>query len=215
MTPKQFLIPLLLVVSSNIFAQYSVEDWKERDNWMDVSKIFELAGIEVGSKVADIGCHEGYLSFHLSKKVGNTGKVYAVDVKEYRLNNLKEHIKDRKVNNIEVILGDYDNPKLPENNLDVVFVMDTYHEMEDYMEILVHIKKALKQDGRILILEKLKEAKRGKSRKEQVRGHTLSSKYVKKELKEAGFTIVNEVKDFGDWEKNSEKQMWIVVAQRQ
>jgi len=194
-------------------AQYSKEDWKERDTWMNVAKIFELAEIEKGGQVADVGCHEGYLSFHLSKRVGETGKVFAVDVEEYRLDNLKEYIQERKVDNIEVVLGDYNNPKLPTGSLDVVIVMDTYHEIDDYMEVLGHIKKALKPNGRILILEKLKEDKRGKSREEQARGHTLASKFVKKELKEAGFTVTKEIKDFGDWQENREKQMWIVVAE--
>lgn len=207
------LTNLCLICFTNAFAQYSADDWEERDTWMDVSKIFELAEVADGDKVADVGCHEGYLSFHLSQKVGKTGKVYAVDVEEYRLDNLKEYIHERKVNNINVILGDYDNPKLPKGSLDVVVVMDTYHEMDDYMKILGHIKKALKPDGRILILEKLKEHKLGKSRDEQVRAHTLSPKYVKRELKEAGFTITKEVEDFGDWQENEEKQMWILVAE--
>lgn len=213
MTSKVLLAGIFLLCINNTLAQYSEEDWEERDSWMNVTKIFELVEIEEGDLVADVGCHEGYLSFHLSKRVGEKGKVFAVDVEEYRLDNLKEYMQERKVDNIEVILGDYDNPKLPNGSLDVVIVMDTYHEIDDYMEVLGHIKKALKPNGRILILEKLKEDKRGKSREEQARGHTLSSKYVKQELKEAGFSITKEIKDFGDWQENKEKQMWIVVAE--
>ncbi|TMM57585.1 methyltransferase domain-containing protein [Maribacter algarum] len=205
---------ILLFCLSNAAAQYSQEDWEDRDTWMNVSEIFDFAGIEKGNQVADIGCHEGYLSFHLSKRVGESGKVFAVDVEGYRLEKLKQYAKVRKVRNIEVILGDYDNPKLPKGSLDVVIVMDTYHEIDGYMEVLGHIKKALKPSGKVLILEKLKEQKRGKSREEQARGHTLSSKYVKEELKQAGFTVTKEVKDFGDWQENEEKQMWIVVAEQ-
>lgn len=212
MRPRVLLAHILLFCITSTLAQYSQKDWEERDTWMNVSKIFELAEIEKGNRVADVGCHEGYLSVHLAKRVGETGKVFAVDVEAYRLDNLKEYIQERKIANIEVILGDYDNPKLPEGSLDAVIVMDTYHEMDDYIKILGYIKKALKPTGRILILEKLKEHKRGKSREEQVRGHTLSSKYVKQELKEAGFSITKEVKDFGHWQENEEKQMWIVVG---
>lgn len=195
-----------------VTAQYSEEDWEERDTWMNVTMLFELAEIGEGAMVADVGCHEGYLSFHLAEKVGALGKVYAVDVEEYRLDNLKEYMTQRKVSNIEVVLGDYDNPKLPIGKLDAVIVMDTYHEMNDYMEILGHIRKSLKPNGRLLMLEKLKKHKRGKSRKEQTSAHTLSPKYVKKELQEAGFSITKEIEDFGDWQRNEEKQMWILVA---
>ena len=171
-----------------------------------------MAQISEGMHVADVGCHEGYLTFHLSKKVASEGKVYAVDVEEYRLDDLKEHLEDRKVNNVEVIHGDYDNPKLPKGRLDAVIVMDTYHEIDEYMKVLAHIKKSLKPGGRLLILEKLKEQKRGKSREEQASGHTLASKYVKEELQEAGFSITKEINDFGAWQENEEKQMWILVA---
>lgn len=206
------LAPILLLGFNTAVAQYAAEDWEDRDDWMNVSKIFELVEIGKGDQVADVGCHEGYLSFHLSKQVGEGGRVFAVDVLEYRLENLKEHMLERGVENVEIILGDYDNPKLPNKSLDAVIVMDTYHEIEAYMTVLGHIKKALKPNGKILILEKLKRHKRGKSRDEQVSSHTLSSKYVKKELKEAGFHITKEVLDFGDWQENKEKQMWIVVG---
>ncbi len=201
-----------VLASINGVAQYSSEDWEERDAWMNVAEIYEMAQIEEGMHVADVGCHEGYLTIHLSRKVAHGGKVYAVDVEDYRLDDLKEHLKERKLNNVEVILGDYDNPKLPTGRLDAVIVMDTYHEIEEYMKVLAHIKTALKPNGRLLILEKLKIEKRGMSRAEQARGHTLSSKYVEEELQEAGFTIEKEVKDFGDWQENDEKQMWILVA---
>ena len=195
-------------------AQYNESDWEDRDTWMKVSQIFDLARVGEGDMVADIGCHEGYLSFHLSDAVGKGGKVYAVDVQEYRLDKLKEYIEEREVSNIRVILGDYDDPKLPDATLDVVFIVDTYHEMDDYMEILAHIKKALKPNGKLLILEKLKDPHRGKSREAQARAHTLSTKYVKKELRDAGFKISKEVTDFGIWNHESEKHMWILIAEK-
>ncbi|WP_411030764.1 class I SAM-dependent methyltransferase [Spongiimicrobium sp. 3-5] len=193
-------------------AQYTKVDWADRDQWMHLAKIYDLAGVEKGSQVADVGCHEGYLSLRLSEQVGETGKVYAVDVREDRLKRLKEHLSSSDINNVNVIHGDYDNPKLPAKSLDVVIVMDTYHEMDDYMQILGHIKKSLKPNGRILILEKLKAHMAGKPRSQQVGAHTLSMKYVKRELKEAGFSIDQEVKDFGIWNHEKNKKMWILVA---
>lgn len=215
MKSKQLLASfvVILVFCTPLAAQYASDDWKERDTWMNVSEIFEMAQIEKGMHVADVGCHEGYLTVHLSKKVTADGQVYAVDVEEYRLDALKEHLDDRNIGNVEVILGDYDNPKLPSGMLDVVILMDTYHEIEEYLEVLGRIKEALKPTGRLLVLEKLKTHKKGKSREEQARAHTLSAAYVKKELKQVGFEIIKEVKDFGNWQKNEEKRMWILVAQ--
>lgn len=192
--------------------QYAEEEWEERDTWMDVSKIFEMADIEAGSKVADIGCHEGYLAVRLSKRVGEEGLVYAVDVRDDRLDVLKENIKERDLKNIKPILGDYDDPKLPVGILDVVFVMDTYHEIDDYIAVLSHINKALKPGGRILILEKLKEHSKNKTRDDQMDSHTLSSNYVKKDLEAIGMKITKQISDFGQWENDKDKTMWVLVA---
>jgi ubiquinone/menaquinone biosynthesis C-methylase UbiE len=194
------------------FSQYTENDWEERDTWMNVSDIFEIANIQYGSYVADIGCHEGYLSIHLAHKVGKGGRVYAVDVRNDRLDVLKDNLEDRALYNVEVILGDYDNPKLPENTLDVVVIMDTYHEMTDYMAILNHAKNALKPGGRIVIIEKLKSRIKGKTRDEQTNAHSLGMRYVKQELKDVGFKLKYEKDDLGDWENDPDKVIWMMVA---
>ncbi|MEW7292954.1 class I SAM-dependent methyltransferase [Aquimarina sp. 2304DJ70-9] len=193
-------------------AQYKENDWADRDTWMNVSKIFELSEIESGSVVADVGCHEGYLTIHLSKKVGESGKIYAVDVREDRLRTLDEHVKEREIANVTTVLGDYDDPKLPKQSLDAVIVMDTYHEIKEYKTVLAHIKTSLKPKGKIIIIEKLKKHMRNKSRADQIEAHTLSMSYVRSELKSAGFLISKEINDFGKWENDATKTIWILVG---
>ena len=205
---------LLLLVSGITQSQYKEPDWDYRDQWMDVDRIFRMGGITPGDTVADIGCHEGYLSMHLAQEVGKNGKVYAVDVREDRLETLQENARKRKLMNIKTILGDYDNPRLPEGQLDVILIVDTYHEIKSYMTVLEHVRLSLKPDGRVIILEKLKAHARNKSRDEQVLSHTLSRKFVKQELQEAGFGIVTEVKDLGKWEEEEDKTMWLLVAEK-
>ena len=79
---------LMLLIIPGLYGQYSESDWKDRDEWMKVNYIFEMAGVEEGNVVADIGCHQGYLSVRLAKYIGETGKVFSVDVREDRLNKL-------------------------------------------------------------------------------------------------------------------------------
>ena len=201
-----------VLISFHVYAQYNSKDWEERDQWMDVEQIFQLAGIEESQHVADIGCHEGYFSIHLARKVGVRGKVFSVDVREDRLEKLNKNASDRELFNITTILGEYDDPKLPEKELDVVVIMDTYHEMKDYMTILEHVKLSLKPTGRILIIEKLKSYAKNKSRKEQVSSHTLSPGFVKKELQEAGFKVIGQFNDLGNWENNTSKKIWALIA---
>jgi ubiquinone/menaquinone biosynthesis C-methylase UbiE len=205
---------LLLLIPFLGFSQYSEYDWEERDTWMNVNYIFQQAGIKKGSFVADIGCHEGYLSVHLAKKVGSEGQVFAVDVRADRLASLKEHIKDRDINNVNIVLGDFDNPKLPKNALDVVVIMDTYHEMTAYMTILEHVKKSLKDNGRIVIIEKLKSRIKGKSRITQTNAHSLGMKYVEGELVKTGFNIVYKNNDLGNWENDQDKVIWMIIAEK-
>lgn len=209
-----YLLIFTLLITTLSQAQYRESDWTYRDEWMDVERIFKLAGVTPGDTVADLGCHEGYLSIRLARAVGKSGKVYAVDVREDRLETLENNARDRDLSNIQTILGDYDDPKLPEGKLDVVIVMDTYHEIKSYMTVLEHLRNALKPGGRILILEKLKDHARNKSREEQVISHTLSSKYVKQELKKSGFNIVTEVRDMGYWEEEEDKKIWLLLAQK-
>nr|WP_299382174.1 class I SAM-dependent methyltransferase [Allomuricauda sp.] len=193
-------------------AQYTEEDWPERDQWMKTESLLELSGIQKDDKVADIGCHEGYLSMHLARLVQENGRVYAVDVRSDRLENLRENAADRNLRNIITILGDYDDPRLPKDELDAVFIIDTYHEMDSYETILRHVKNALKNGGKLLLLEKLKDRVRGKTRQEQVNAHSLAPEYVRRELEQAGFTIISEIVDHGDWERDSSKQMWVLLA---
>lgn len=210
--PISYHLFLVILSFQSISSQYAREDWKDRDSWMHLEELFTLVNLKEGGVAADIGCHEGYLTFHLSKRVGDKGKVFAVDVREDRLDKLKESLSSNNVLNVNTVLGDYDDPKLPNGQLDVIFIVDTYHEIEDYEKMLYHIKSALKPEGKLLILEKLKEEHIGKSRKAQANGHTLSITYVEKELQKAGFKIDIKKTDFGTWNHEEEKQMWVLTA---
>lgn len=203
---------ILLLYTPLTTAQYIPDDWKSRDKWMKIDDFLNITKVSTGYAVADVGCHEGYLTMHLAQQVGTKGKVYAVDVNNYRLEKLKKHATKRKLQNITTILGDYDDPKLPSNTLDMVYVVDTYHEMTDYKEMLAHFYKSLKPEGTIVLLEKIKKHKTGKSRSEQVSAHTLSMHYVKKELQEAGFKIQYALENFGYWERDRTKKIWVLLA---
>lgn len=198
---------------SSVSAQYSAYEWDERDEWMDVTRILQLAGVEKGQTVADIGCHEGYMSMYFAEAVGPTGQVLAEDISNFRLERLEGHATDRGLANIQTILGKESDPMLPAKTVDIVFVIDAYHEMKKPQTMLRHFKNSLRSGGKIVILEKLKSQVRNKSRKEQTNAHSLGPKIVRKELEAAGFKIVNEALDLGDWEKNPKKKIWCLVAE--
>jgi cyclopropane fatty-acyl-phospholipid synthase-like methyltransferase len=216
---KPLTLLLLITLSGVLIAQdpwkdvYKESAWTDRDNWQKPDELIKQLQLQSGSRVADIGCHEGYMTFKLSKAVGKNGKVFAVDVTQYKLDKLQEHAKDRKAENIETIKGDYDDPRLPINALDAVIIVDAYHEMDDHDKILQHIKAALKLGGRLVLCEPISEARKNATRDEQEGKHELGMSFALEDLKKAGFTIIQQQNPFLDRKDKGDK-MWMVVARK-
>ncbi|MFY0630755.1 MAG: class I SAM-dependent methyltransferase [Flavobacteriaceae bacterium] len=210
----QLLLLVFLMIQFTGYAQYKKVYWKERNEWQKTPELIRLMGINKDMKVADIGCHEGYMTIHLSDFLSEKGSVYAVDVVESRINKLKAFLKEEKRTNVIPIVGKYDDPLLPKNTLDAVIIMDTYHEIDDYKKVLKKVYQSLKEGGKLLILEEIKTYRVKDSRKDQTRRHDIALRYVKKDLKRAGFTIEKEIPDFGRWENKEEELMWILVAKK-
>ncbi len=216
---KQFLcmIPLFLITVSchsqdqwkNIYTENA---WKERDQWQRASEIIDLLKLSKGSKVADVGCHEGYMTVKLARVVGSTGKVFAVDVQQNRLDKLNAHLKDMGITNVVTVTGDYDNPYLEPNSLNGALIIDTYHEMDDHDKMLQHIKSALKAGGRLVICEPIGEERRKLQRSEQERKHELGMNYALEDLKKAGFNIIYKQDPYIDREQVKGDKMWIIVG---
>lgn len=192
---------------------YRESAWKERDSWQRSDEIIEKLNLTSGSYVADIGCHEGYMTIKLSKIV-KTGKVYAVDVDRSKLDLLAKHLAEQKIDNVIPVKGDYDNPKLPAGLLDGVIILDTYHEMDDHDKILQHIKLSLKKNGRLVICEPISVSRRKISRADQEDKHELGINYAADDLARAGFEIVFREDPFVDRTKVKGDVMWILVAEK-
>jgi len=191
---------------------YSERAWTDRDRWQKADELIQNLNLKSGSQVADIGCHEGYMTVKLANKVGQSGKVFAVDVEQSKLDKLQAILTKREITNVQPIKGDYDNPKLPLNSLDGVIILDTYHEMDDHDEILQHVKASLKAGGRLILCEAIADERRDLSRKDQERKHELGMNFVLEDLKKAGFTIIKQQDIFVDRTKEKGDKMWLIVA---
>lgn len=193
---------------------YRESAWKERDAWQRAPELMKEMGARRGSVVADIGCHEGYMTVKLADVVASSGRVYAVDVDAPKLELLKQHLATRNITNVTTIKGDYDDPKLPTGQLDGVIILDTYHEMEDHDKILAHVHHALKKNGRLVICEPIEASRRSLSRSEQEARHEIALKFVEEDLIKAGFTIVRKEDPFADRTKVKGDIMWLLVAEK-
>jgi SAM-dependent methyltransferase len=139
--------------------------------------------------VADIGAGTGYFSFRIAPLVPD-GKVFAVDVQPEMLNFIELNKQEKNISNVEPVLGSIDNPNLPENSVDLVVMVDAYHEFAYPREMMQGIVKALKPGGRTVSIEY-----RGENPLLPIKGlHKMTQQQVKKEMAAVGL-VWKETKD--------------------
>src|SRR5437763_11282806 len=127
-------------------------DWlvrPEREAEEQRDKALDLLQIAKGSTAADIGAGAGYMTWRLAERVGPGGKVYANDIQPEMLDLLRRNMRRRKLENVETILGSIDDPKLPAGAMDLVILVDVYHEFSEPQKMLRHIRESMKPDGRL------------------------------------------------------------------
>jgi SAM-dependent methyltransferase len=117
----------------------------------------EALRLQEGQTVADVGAGVGYFTWLLAERVGPRGTVFAVEIQPEMLRLLKEEMARRRVKNVIPTLGKVDDPGLPENALDLVLMVDVYHELAEPQKVLRKLHRALKPDGRLVLIEYKKE----------------------------------------------------------
>ena len=163
-------------------------DWlerEEREREESPSKAIELLNLKEGMVVADIGAGVGYYTIRMAKKVGPTGKVYASDIQPEMLTLLRKRLDEKKVTNVEMVLGTETDPKLPLTSIDLAIMVDVYHELAQPQRMLRKLRKTLKDDGRLVLLEFRKEDPYVPIRPE----HKMSVAEAKLELEDEGFVL--------------------------
>ncbi len=123
-------------------------------------KVMDAVGITPGMIIAEIGTGRGRYVVQLAIRVSETGKVYAEDIDAEALRYVENRCKKWGLNNVETIVGDVTDPKLPEGELDLIFVVSSYHHFADPVALLRNAKSALKTDGKLAIVEWLPWSKK-------------------------------------------------------
>ncbi|HVO99308.1 MAG TPA: methyltransferase domain-containing protein [Bryobacteraceae bacterium] len=182
------LLTAALFIAFGISAQ-DIAHESEREQWQHINDIFAAMDIHPSSVVADIGAGDGFLTVRLSALVGASGHVYAEDIAEKRMADLHKRVDEAHLSNVSMILGAAGDPKLPTGQLDAVIILNAYHEIEPYQDMLRHIYDALKPGGRLVISEP-SPLPGEETRAQQIVKHHIASAFVRDELMSAGFTVV-------------------------
>ena len=166
-------------------------DRAERDNEEDPDHAIDVLKITKGSTVADIGAGSGYMTVKLAKKVGPEGKVFANDIQPGMLELLTRRLQKSKITNVSAVLGTQDDPRLPLDTIDLVLMVDVYHELSQPQLMLRHIKASLKPTGRLVLLEYRKEDPNIPIKPE----HKMSVAEAKLEVEAEGFKLTKTNED--------------------
>lgn len=168
-------------------AEWLIRDEREREE--RCSLMLTSLDVKPGMTVCDMGCGNGFYTVQLAKLVGAKGKVYAVDIQPEMLKFLGDRAKKAKVaNRIEPVLGELWDPKLPEGKLDLILLVDVYHEFSHPEHMLEAMHKSLAPGGRVVLVEY-----RGEDPEVPIKPeHKMTKEQIKKELLPSGFKLVKE-----------------------
>ena len=135
---------------------YRAAEWlerKERIKEEEPAKLIKALDVKEGMVIADVGAGSGYHTFLLSPLVGDKGKIIACDIQQEMLDLIEKKAKDKNVKNIERVKGTETDPKLPKAGVDLILLVDVYHEFSHPYEMTEAMVKALKPGGRLIFVE--------------------------------------------------------------
>ena len=169
-------------VSEPYTGELSIFEGEDRAKNLQIDRVMDLLKITEGKSVADIGAGSGWFTVRAAKRVGEKGKVFAVEINKEYITYINERAKKESYKNIETILGAEDNPKLAKKSVDAVLILKTYHEISEPLKVLNNLKFSLKPDGLVGIIDKDGAGD----------DHGIKKETVIDEAKRAGFVLVNE-----------------------
>ena len=170
-------------------------DRDERNREEDTELSLKLIEVRPGSVVADIGAGSGYYATRMARLVGPAGRVYAVDIQQAMLDIIRDRMARDRLTNIDLVLGSDTDPKLPRAAVDLVIMVDVYHEFSQPQVMLRRIRESLKPDGRLVLLEY-----RGEDPRVPILPlHKMTVAQARTEVEAEGFTLAT-VKEDLPWQ---------------
>ncbi len=169
-------------VSEPYTGDLSIFEGEERANNLQIDRVMDILKIGDGKTVADVGAGSGWFTVRAARRVGERGKVFAVEINQEYINHIKERAAKENFRNIETVLGAEDDPRLPAETVDACLILKTYHEIGQPVKVLEQLKKSFKKGALLGIIDR-----RGKGD-----DHGIEKEQVVEEAKRAGFVLKGE-----------------------
>lgn len=160
----------------------SIFEDENRAKNLQIDRVMDILKIGDGKSVADIGAGSGWFTVRAAQRVGAKGKVFAVEINQEYINHINDRAKRENFTNIQTVLGAEDDPKLQANSIDAVLILKTYHEIGKPITVLKNLRKALKKDALVGIIDKNGAGD----------DHGIDKEKVVEEAKRAGFVLKEE-----------------------
>ena len=167
---------------------YQGADWlerSEREQEEEPERALEALDIATGATVADVGAGSGYMTIRMASRVGPQGRVYANDLQPQMLEMLRRRLEQQRISNVTLVQGTIDDPRLPAGAIDLILMVDVYHELSEPQRMLRRLREALKPGGRLVLLEYRKEDPTVPIRFE----HKMSVAEARLEIEAEGFRL--------------------------
>jgi ubiquinone/menaquinone biosynthesis C-methylase UbiE len=125
----------------------------DRDQRQQPLLVMDKIGVKKGMVIGVAGAGRGYFTFHMSKRVGEEGRIYANEINENHLRYIRRKCRREGITNVTTILGRMRNPQFPEGKMDMVFMCYVFHDLAAPVAFLKNIKKSLKPGATVVILD--------------------------------------------------------------
>ncbi len=149
-TARQFP-PADRPVAPTVSTQWSTEE--ARDRVREAEQIMDAAAVAPGMTVADIGAGDGYYTVRLAQRVGERGRVLAQDIQPKVIDRLADRVARERLDNVSLKLGGADDPRLPPNSFDRVFLVHMYHEIGEPYAFLWRLWPSLREGGEVIVVD--------------------------------------------------------------
>ena len=147
------LVVIALVAFAPALGKLDYGRLPTRASWQLPDRVVDALDLETGAQVADLGAGDGYFTFTLADAVGERGRVYAVDVDADVVDGLQASVTSRGYDNVEAVLGEYDDPGLPDGEIDLVFLCNVYHHIDDRATYFSDLRRDLAPGARVAIID--------------------------------------------------------------